>query len=196
MGRSRFKFHENYHPYFITSSIVDGIPLFSDPQIVNIVLDSFRFIQYEWDVKLYGYVIMENHLHCTVQHEEISKIVKNFKSYTAKMIINSLEKRGRSLILDKLIFAKKIQKKQSQYQVWQEGVHPTQIDSDEKMEKVLDYIHFNPVKAGFVSNPEHWRYSSAIDYTGKRGLVPVTLFGENRSLSFRTAFPSRSLGTS
>ena len=126
---------------------------------------------------------MESHLHCTIQHEEISKIVKNFKSYTAKMIINSLEKRGRSLILDKLIFAKKIQKKQSQYQVWQEGVHPTQIDSDEKMEKVLDYIHFNPVKAGFVSNPEHWRYSSAIDYTGKGGLVPVTLFGENRSLS-------------
>ncbi|MEO9885836.1 MAG: hypothetical protein ABJR05_02215 [Balneola sp.] len=111
------------------------------------------------------------------------------------MIIDSLEKRGRTLILDKLSFAKKMHKKQSKYQVWQEGVHPTQIDSDEKMKKVLDYIHVNPVKAGFVNNPEHWRYSSAIDYAGKEGLLPVTLFGENRSLSFRTAFPSRSLGT-
>lgn len=120
MGRSRFKFHENNHPYFITSSIVDGIPLFSDPHIANIVLHSFGFIQTEWDVKLFGYVIMENHLHCTLQHKNPSKIVKSFKSYTAKMIINSLEKRGRSLILDKLRFAKKLHKKQNKYQVWQE----------------------------------------------------------------------------
>lgn len=110
--------------------------------------------------------------------KEISKVVKNFKSYTAKMIIDSLEKRERSLILNKLIFAKKMHKKQSKYQVWQEGVHPKQINSDEMMEKVLDYIHFNPVKSGFVDNSGYWRYSSAINYTGKEGLVPVTLFGE------------------
>lgn len=181
MGRSRFKFRENYYPYFITSSIVEGIPLFSDPDIAQIVLKSFRFIQSEWDVKLYGYVIMENHLHCALQHKDLTKTVKNFKSYTAKMIIDSLEKRGRTLILDKLRFAKKLHKKQSKYQVWQEGVHPKQIDSDVMMEKVLDYIHFNPVKAGFVNNPEHWRYSSAIDYAGKEGLVSVTLFGEEEA---------------
>jgi len=168
MSRSRFKFHENDYPYFITSSIIEGIPLFSDPHIAKIVLESFRFIQSEWDVKLYGYVIMENHLHCTIQHKEISKMIKSFKSYTAKMIIDSLEKRGRTLILKKLRFGKKMHKKQSQYQVWQEGVHPTQIDSDEKMKKVLYYIHFNPVKAGFVNNPEHWRYSSAIRLCRKR----------------------------
>ena len=178
MGRSRFKFHENYHPYFITSSIVDGIPLFSDPEIVKIVLDSFRFVQFEWDVKLYGFVIMENHLHCVIQHEEIPKIVKSFKSYTAKMIIDSLEKRDRSLILNKLIFAKKMHKKQSKYQIWQEGVHPKQIDSDNKMEMTLNYVHFNPVKSGFVEDPKHWRYSSAINYAGKEALIPVTLFGK------------------
>lgn len=179
MGRSRFKFHENYYPYFITSSIVDGIPLFSDSHIANIILDSLRFIQIDRDVKLYGYVIMDNHLHCVIQHQEISKTVKSFKSYTAKIIIESLEKRNRNMILDKLIFAKKMHKKQSKYQIWQEGVHPVQIDSDDKMEKVLDYIHFNPVKAGFVEKPEHWRYSSALDYFGKKGLIPITLIGDS-----------------
>ncbi len=40
----------------------------------------------------------------------------------------------------------------------------------------MEYIHFNPVKAGFVHKPEHWRYSSAVNYLGKEGLIPITLF--------------------
>ena len=45
-----------------------------------------------------------------------------------------------------------------------------------KMEAFMEYIHFNPVKAGFVHKPEHWRYSSAVNYLGKKGLIPITLF--------------------
>ena len=39
----------------------------------------------------------------------------------------------------------------------------------------LDYIHNNPVEAGLVSEPEHWKYSSAIDYAGDKGLIDVEL---------------------
>jgi hypothetical protein len=53
---------------------------------------------------------------------------------------------------------------QSEYQCWQEGSHPIQIDSDKKMTSCLDYIHYNPVKAGFVLKPEDWRYSSIFNY--------------------------------
>jgi hypothetical protein len=44
------------------------------------------------------------------------------------------------------------------------------------MESFIDYIHFNPVKAGFVNLPEHWRYSSALNYLAKDGIIPITLF--------------------
>ena len=37
----------------------------------------------------------------------------------------------------------------------------------------LEYIHLNPVKPGFVDEPEHWRYSSARNDQGKPGLVEV-----------------------
>ena len=37
------------------------------------------------------------------------------------------------------------------------------------MQQKLDYIHYNPVAAGFVDEPEHYRYSSAKDYAGKKG---------------------------
>ncbi|CAL2087379.1 protein of unknown function [Tenacibaculum sp. 190524A02b] len=35
----------------------------------------------------------------------------------------------------------------------------------------INYIHNNPVKAGWVFKPEDYRYSSAIDYAGETGLL-------------------------
>ncbi len=91
---------------------MEGIPLFSDPKVAKIVLDSLAFIQTEWDVKLYGFVIMENHIHAIVESETLSEDLRKVKSYTAKKIIESLEDRGRSMLLDRLKFSKRKHKKQ------------------------------------------------------------------------------------
>lgn len=64
----------------------------------------------------------------------------------------------------------------NEYQVWEEGVHPKQIDSPEALIDVLEYIHANPVKAGYVDIAKHWRYSSARNYIDNEGLMPITLF--------------------
>lgn len=66
----------------------------------------------------------------------------------------------------------------SEHQVWQEGLHPKQLFTPEKVEQKLDYIHFNPVKAGFVDVPNDWRYSSARNYGGQDGVIPVIRFRE------------------
>ena len=71
---------------------------------------------------------------------------------------------------------RKLVHKISEYQVWEEGFHPKQITSDEMMAQKLEYIHFNPVTRGFVDKPEDWRYSSARNYLGKAGLIPITLY--------------------
>ena len=34
-------------------------------------------------------------------------------------------------------------------------------------------IHQNPVKRGYVDQPEHWRYSSARNYLGQPGLIGI-----------------------
>jgi hypothetical protein len=41
------------------------------------------------------------------------------------------------------------------------------------MEQRLDYIHLNPVSAMLVEEPEHYVFSSAKDYAGKKGLVKI-----------------------
>jgi hypothetical protein len=37
----------------------------------------------------------------------------------------------------------------------------------------LDYIHYNPVEAGFVTKIEERKYRSAIDYYGGKGLLEI-----------------------
>ena len=39
----------------------------------------------------------------------------------------------------------------------------------------LNYIHTNPVEAGFVEYPEQYLYSSARDYSEEKGLVNILL---------------------
>ncbi len=39
----------------------------------------------------------------------------------------------------------------------------------------LEYIHNNPVEAGFVIKAEEWKYSSAIDYYGGKGLLEIVM---------------------
>jgi putative transposase len=43
------------------------------------------------------------------------------------------------------------------------------------MQQKLDYIHYNPVVAGYVAEPEHYLYSSAIDYSGGKGMIDILL---------------------
>ena len=59
------------------------------------------------------------------------------------------------------------------YQFWQEGNQPKQIAGDEMMRQKLEYIHYNPVKRGYVDDPLHWRYSSARNYAGLPTLLDV-----------------------
>jgi putative transposase len=38
----------------------------------------------------------------------------------------------------------------------------------------LDYIHQNPVQAGFVTKEEDWKYSSKRDLCGMKGLIELS----------------------
>jgi len=52
----------------------------------------------------------------------------------------------------------------SDFKIWQAGSHPEAITSQEFFIQKLNYIHDNPVRKGFVQEPEHWVYSSARNY--------------------------------
>jgi hypothetical protein len=48
-----------------------------------------------------------------------------------------------------------------EHKLWKPGNHPQEIYSREFHEQKEDYIHYNPVEAGLVTDPQYYRYSSA-----------------------------------
>ncbi len=59
------------------------------------------------------------------------------------------------------------------FQFWQQHNHPIELNTNEVLQQRVDYIHNNPVEAGFVENAGDWIYSSARDYEGKKGLIDI-----------------------
>lgn len=60
------------------------------------------------------------------------------------------------------------------YQFWQGGYHHIALNTEEKLRQRLEYLDENPVRAGIVWEPAHYKYSSAIDYyENKKGLLDV-----------------------
>ena len=50
------------------------------------------------------------------------------------------------------------------------------LDSTEMYNKRVNYLHWNPLTAGFVAEPWHWIYGSAKDYfKNKRGLQDIII---------------------
>ncbi len=173
MGRSRYKIHEHRCPHFATCTVVGWLPVFMRPEAVEILLDSLRFLQRERGLQLFGYVIMQNHLHLIATADNLAMRLGQFKSFTARSILDLLVRRQASGLLAELHRLKKPHKTESEHQFWEEGCHPQQIDSDETMWQKLEYIHHNPLRRGYVDDPTHWRYSSARNYARLPGLIDV-----------------------
>src|SRR5260370_34686138 len=121
MGRSRYKIFEDTAPHFLTCTLVNWLPLFSDPGIVEVILDSLRHLQNHERLQLCAFVIMENHLHLIASSGSLSREIARFKSYTARKTIDYLEDNHARSILKQLQFFRPDHKLGSTYQLWQEG---------------------------------------------------------------------------
>ena len=107
MGRSRYRICEEKAPHFLTCTVLNWIPLFTRPQTVGIVLNALRYRQEEIGWKIYGYVILENHLHMIVQAENLAMELPHFKSYTARKLIDHLKECRAERLLQQLAFFRK-----------------------------------------------------------------------------------------
>ena len=172
--RSDYKIHDPEGMYFITSTVIEWIPIFTTRPYFDILVSSIQYCQAHYGLAVFAWVILDNHFHLICRNTELSKVMQSLKRHTAKMIIQQLEEDQKKWVLDLLSFYKKRHKNESDHQLWQEGVHPQQIISDEMLNQKIKYIHFNPVKRGYVAEPEHWIYSSAGNYIfGRKGVVEI-----------------------
>lgn len=172
--RSHYKIINQDGIFFITSTIVEWIPVFTSEKYFKIIIDSMKHCRNEKNLKIYSYMILDNHFHMIVSGENLTETIGSLKGFTASEIIKQLRVDKKDWLLNQLKYYKLKHKVKSSYQIWQESFHPQEIVSDEMFQQKLDYIHFNPVKRGLVMKPEDWRYSSASYYIlGKEGEIKI-----------------------
>lgn len=166
-------------PHFITATVVDWVDVFSRKIYKDCIIESLNFCIKNKGMILYGYVMMSNHIHLIIQSEEgkLSDLIRDFKKFTAKTILNKIENGPESRadwMLKRFEFACKSHTRNKKYQFWQYGSHPEEIFSEKFMWSKLDYIHMNPIRAGIVSKASHYRYSSASNYVNNEGIIEIT----------------------
>ncbi|WP_373511272.1 transposase [Persicitalea sp.] len=78
--------------FYLTFTIVGWMDVFTRPTYTKEIVDSLKFCQQRKGLEIYAYVIMTNHLHliaCRADGELVHTI-RDFKSFTAKRLLNLL----------------------------------------------------------------------------------------------------------
>ena len=87
---NKYKIRDQHGLNFLTLTVVGWIDIFSRKKYRDIIIESLRFCQENKGLKIYGYVIMTNHIHMIVQatgEQILSGVLSDFKSYTASTIL-------------------------------------------------------------------------------------------------------------
>lgn len=181
MAGDRYSIYDQRGIYFCTFTVVQWIDIFSRMVYRDIIVDSLNHCIAHKGFKVYSWVIMTNHVHLIAQAEgkcTFSEVLRDMKKFMAKQVIKTIQEINESRshwLLDKFAFEAARTNRSKDYKFWQDGNHAiaSHIDIFQK----IDYIHNNPLRAGWVDNIEDYRYSSARDCLGKKGLVDVTVIG-------------------
>jgi len=107
MGRSRYIIHEHQAPHFLTCTINNWIAIFTRPATVQVILDALAYRQEQRNLKIYAFVILENHLHLIAQSPDLPAEISSFKSWTAKRLLEVLHEQRADRILKQLAFIKR-----------------------------------------------------------------------------------------
>ncbi|MEO9873089.1 MAG: transposase [Ekhidna sp.] len=160
-------------------STVHWIDLFVREEYKHVLIDSLKYCQKEKGLEIYAWCFMSSHLHLIIgtRGEAMQNILRDFKSFTSRKLKDEIkghpQESRREWILWMMERAGSKNSNNSEWQLWQQHNQPIELDTNKMLRQRLDYLHMNPVEAGFVSEPEHWNYSSAIDYAGGKGLIDI-----------------------
>jgi len=132
-------------------------PLWLKEAKIAEIVESALLHRYSDLYTLWAYVVMANHVHALLQPKPspnacqgpdvifvpLKEITKHLKGYTALEANRVLRRTGQTF--------------------WQPESFDHWVRDEGEFYRIIAYIENNPVKAGLVSRPDDWRWSSAHD---------------------------------
>jgi len=157
--------------YFVTFTIINWIDLFIRNEYREILVNSLNYCHGNKGLNIHAYCIMTSHLHLILSANEgysLSDIIRDFKRHTSSTLRSCIIDNPSESRKDWFIWfferAGKKNKRNKDFQLWQQHNHPIELSTKPMDEQRLEYIHYNPVVAGFVNDPTAWEWSSCASY--------------------------------
>ena len=146
-------------PCFVTTTALDFAHVFHRPEIrdemVRVIARECRLAR----AALYAYVVMPHHIHMIVRPHETkttSHFMNVFKRESSRTIM--------PLLTPAEIARFGEQRGLNGNTFWQRSFSSIVITSEAMAGQKAEYIHQNPVRAGYAETPEAYRWSSASLY--------------------------------
>jgi putative transposase len=137
--------------YVITSSVYGGRPLLQTGSHKALVRDQLNALVVEFKLALAAWAILDNHSHILIKSRtgpELNRFIGRWHGQT-------------SFDLNKLDNTR-------ERQIWH-SFWDTCIRTEADYWTRFNYIHYNPIKHGYVSRLENWRWSSYRYYLELKG---------------------------
>ena len=108
---------------------------------------------------------MTSHIHLIVTafDGELQNVIRDFKKFTSKKLIEVIKEypeSRREWLLRKFSFEAQKTGRAKNYKVWQDDFHPVILDTVEKIEQRVNYIHYNPIEGEIVFHERDYVKSS------------------------------------
>lgn len=138
--------------YFFTIVTYKRLPLFHNESARRLLHNSWFTINIKYPFETVAVCLLPDHLHC-IWHlpEGDADYSKRWRGIKGLFTIAYLKEIGtgeeRNLS----------RQKRREAALWQRRFWEHTIEGEEDLETHLDYIHFNPVKHGYVKRPVEWK---------------------------------------
>ncbi len=158
---------------FVTFSCYNRFHLLAYPSIIQLFIDELNALRQRHGLKLYGYVVMSEHVHLVIwlpDSKKLGSVIGELKSRSARRILPLLKEiYGRPI--DRL---RAHRAGESRLVFWQIRCCDHNCRSPETVREKIEYCHKNPITRGLAKEPRDWRWSSYNWYAG-RSDVPIAM---------------------
>lgn len=175
-----YKFRDQEKLYFVSFATVNWTDVFIRREYKDIIVDSLKHCIEHKGMELFAWCIMTSHVHLIIGTvgERMEGIMRDMKKHTSKTLLEAIKNNPTESRREWLMWmyerAGKRNPNNEHYQFWLQHNKPIELANDAMTKQKLNYIHNNPVEAGFVDNPWEYLYSSARDYqVNAKGLIEI-----------------------
>ena len=155
-----FQLSRDSQALYITVVAKDRLPVFKSEALKIVTCQALDEARKSGGFLIFAYVIMPDHLHLLTDCPKTSAdVLRCVKGLTGRRVIDYLKENNYERSLAKLRHEE--WKRKHSYSVWQQEKNVFSIFSEAVFMQKVNYIHLNPVRAGYVDRAIDYRWSSA-----------------------------------